>query len=424
MTQPKDSQQSGSNHKVVYFGGPGDIVNTFRLWAKGVDDPHQQSVTDSGQFYEACHKSNVDLLAISQEPKPDSETIGNITAKNHITLWHHAPGIKYYLGRIIRGLYIFKTCLSYRPNVLFVAEGNTFWFLLVLPKLIGVKIVPVINCVLWLPARKKTLIDRLSDFFDKPIFGRFSYAVLSVSLDITEQVKWVRRREGVSEEAYPPIIEFLPSYRESAVVTELPKPSEPFYALFISRIEADKGIFDLVELAKKIKANNLNIKIDVAGDGSDFASLKETVASSGVADIVELHGYCYKDKMKQLIARSHVFLVMTTNNFIEGLNKVCLESILACRPLIASSACPAIKYMEHASIVVEPGDIAAYFHALNDLCVNTELYVQKSQNAQALHPLFLSDQYSFESALANVINSSRNGFHPEPRLYKESTPIA
>ncbi len=405
-------------HKVVYFSGPGNIVNTFRLWLKGEDDPHQQAITYSGQFYSAAKNLSVELTAISQDVAADSETDGVISAKNHITLWHNARGVKYFLGRFIRGFYIFSTCLKLKPNVLFVTEGNTFWFMLALPKLIGVKVVPVLHCTLWLPNRKKSMLDKIFDFLDKPIYGRHAYAVLTVSLEITKQVKWLRERKGAAETDYPPVVEFLPSYRETAASKELQDSNQrPFYVLFVSRIQAEKGIYDLIELAKKIKQDGFDIKIDVAGDGSDFEAFKKEVAAQNLEDILQLHGYCYKDQMRELVARSHAFIVMTTDNFIEGFNKVCLESVLSCRPLIASSACPAIAYMEKAAIVVKPGDVSGYFQAIVDLYQKPELYNEKSESAKALHPLFLSQSYSFESAIGDVIASSIKKEKPSPRIY-------
>lgn len=38
--------------KILYAAGPGDIVQTYKYWLNGVDDPSQVALTYSKQFYE------------------------------------------------------------------------------------------------------------------------------------------------------------------------------------------------------------------------------------------------------------------------------------------------------------------------------------------------------------------------------------
>ena len=55
--------------------------------------------------------------------------------------------------------------------------------------------------------------------------------------------------------------------------------------LFVGRVEHDKGVFDLVEIAKELARKGLNdIGFDVCGVGGALDELKRSVAASGLSD--------------------------------------------------------------------------------------------------------------------------------------------
>ena len=392
--------------RVVYFSGPGDIVGTFRFWDRGLNDPRQQSITYSGQVYNVCKKVGCQLIAISRDVKKDSHLQGQIEAINRHTWWINQKGIRLQIGYFLRGLYIFYACAKNRPEIIFVADGNTFWFMLLPLKLMGIKICPVLHCTFWPQKLPVSMYQRILIFMARPLFRSFAHAILSVSSDITQQITHIRDIKPNHSKKLSPILEFLPSYHATAADFQCPCiDNGPFNILFASRIEANKGIYELISIAQKLKSQQLDIQLHVAGNGTDSAKFNEIVHELGLKDIIKNHGYCDKSRMAILIESSHAFLVPTTSKFVEGFNKVCLEGVLAGRPVIASSACPAINYLGAATIIVEPDVTNGYFNAILQLYSDGELYRRKVDAALGYRQVFLQDNWSFETTVEEVINS-------------------
>ena len=392
--------------RVIYFSGPGDIVGTFRFWGKGLNDPRQQSITYSGQFYNVCKKIGCQLIAISRDVKKDSHLQGQIEAINRHTWWINQKGIRLQIGYFLRGLYIFYVCVKYRPNIIFVADGNTFWFMLLPLTLMGIKISPVLHCTFWPQKLPVSMYQRILIFMARPLFRSFAHAILSVSSEITEQITHIRDIKPNHAKTLSPILEFLPSYHAAAADFQSPSIGNgPFNILFASRIEANKGIYELISIAQKLKAQQPDIQLHVAGDGTDSVKFNAIVHELGLIDIIKNHGYCDKSRMAILIESSHAFLVPTTSQFVEGFNKVCLEGVLAGRPVIASSACPAINYLGAAAVIVEPDDTDGYFDAILQLYSDGELYRRKVDAALEYRHTFLQDNWSFETAVKEVLSS-------------------
>jgi len=84
---------------------------------------------------------------------------------------------------------------------------------------------------------------------------------------------------------------------------------------------------------------------------------------------------------------------------------------LAGRPIIASSACPAINYLGSAAVIVEPDDTDGYFNAILQLYSDGELYRRKVDAALGYRQVFLQDNWSFETAVKEVITSLRPDKH-------------
>jgi glycosyltransferase involved in cell wall biosynthesis len=65
------------------------------------------------------------------------------------------------------------------------------------------------------------------------------------------------------------------------------------------------------------------------------------------------------------------------------LNKVVIESVLAGRPVITSTICPAIEYVRAACVEVPPDDVQAYGDAILRLANDKDFYEAKRQNCAA-----------------------------------------
>ena len=145
--------------------------------------------------------------------------------------------------------------------------------------------------------------------------------MLSLSRDITDQLSTLLA--GTEKLVIP----FLPNYRpqsfEGLPPASSPPPSRVFFA---GRIEKNKGVFDLLDIARRFAAEQrLDIEFDLCGDGSALADLRKAVESAGVGARFRCHGHCDKSTMRNMYAQAHVVIAPTTSDFIEGFNKVVAE---------------------------------------------------------------------------------------------------
>jgi glycosyltransferase involved in cell wall biosynthesis len=81
-------------------------------------------------------------------------------------------------------------------------------------------------------------------------------------------------------------------------------------------------------------------------------------------------------------------IVPTTTHFVEGFNKVVAEGVLAGRPVITSSVCPALEYVREAVIEVPPDNAVAYGDAILRLKSDAAVYESKRLGCASIRAQF------------------------------------
>ncbi len=77
--------------------------------------------------------------------------------------------------------------------------------------------------------------------------------------------------------------------------------------LFMSRIEKEKGIYTLLEAYKELKNSYSNIKLHVAGSGSELDNVKEYVYHHKLADVI-FYGFVKGELKNKLLSSSDMFI--------------------------------------------------------------------------------------------------------------------
>lgn len=395
--------------RLFYAAGPGNIIGTYRHWRNGQDDPSQVALTYSGQFYDVCRQLGAQGYAVAAHPQRELVRDGQFALEHLPRPWPQARGIFYHLMMVWYGLLIVARALRFRAGVAVIAEGTTHWFVLWLLVACGVRVVPAVHCVLWPkfhpPGRAQRLLNRLNRAF----FRRQAWAILSASQDINRQI------EQITSGGSRPIIDFLPTYRRDTFAgVEQPRhDDQSFHVLFAGRVERDKGVFDLLEIAQRFSAEGrTEIEFDLCGSGSTLEELR--AAAQGVEHIFHLHGYCQKPQMQAMLNRAHALIVPTTTGFVEGFNQVVVEGVLAGRPVITSSVCPALEYVRDAVVEVAPGDVRGYGDVILELQTDRQLYEQKRLACAGYQEQFYTLEKSWAAALQQAIGAQ----HSRPQALK------
>jgi glycogen synthase len=385
--------------RILYAAGPGDVIGTYRHWKAGRDDPAQVAITYSGQFYDLCRQIGAQGYVISHHQRKEKIREDNLIIEHRPLHFQRGPAVLYHLGQVWHGLRLTISAVRFKADTAIVADG-THWFMLGLMSMLGVRVIPSLHCVLWPKHRPPTgKINRMIQSLNARFFRKRARAILSLSNDITSQVQPMLNGRAT------PIIRFLPTYRpESFEGFGPPPPQSPFRIFFAGRIERNKGVFDLLEIAERFaREGHTDIEFDLCGDGSQLTNLRQAATDAGVADRFRCHGHTEKATMREMYQRCHVVIVPTTTDFIEGFNKVVAEGILAGRPVITSSVCPALEYVKEAVLEVPPDDATAYGDAVLRLKQDKSLYDAKRQACSQVAPPFYDPTRGWRSAVSTAI---------------------
>jgi len=227
-------------------------------------------------------------------------------------------------------------------------------------------------------------------------------AIISVSEEITRQVGELTNSKS------RPVTSFIPQYRRSSFA-KIRAPHEngsPFNVLYVGRIERNKGVFDVVEIARRLQQDGRSeFHFDLCGAGAALQDLRKAIDAAGLSQTVRCHGHCDQTTMSEMYSRSHVVIVPTTSDFIEGFNKVVAEGVLAGRPVITSSVCPALALVRDSVVEVPPDDVSAYANAIVQLREDRELYRDKRRACAAAQEQFYEPRKGWAAVLERVLAS-------------------
>ena len=390
--------------RVLMMEGPGDALSVFRAWRAGKPFDGVTHEPFSMQFFELCRELNATAKVVALHPELGSETDGNITVEH----WGHPlegkSGLAYHLAHAKLAARITREALAMKADVVFIGNEPHPFLFAPLAKA-GVAVVPAYHCVLWpqfgRPSRARRLLFRA----DAPFLRSQAKAVMAVSDTILDQV------ESVAGHASSPLVGFIPSFHPNLFDgIQPPDPSQgPFRVIFVARVEEHKGIFDLIEVARMLRKDGRNVVFEVCGTGSAFDDAKRRVEQLGLGDTIRLLGWCDRSAIHAAFARSHVVLVPTTTQFVEGFNMVVVEGLLAGRPVVTSRVCPAIEYVQDAVYEVPPDDPRAYANAVAELMDNRERYDELARNSRRCARRFTDREWGYQSALRHVLTSIADG---------------
>lgn len=160
------------------------------------------------------------------------------------------------------------------------------------------------------------------------IFGSKAVAVRVVN---RKQVPEFLEKAGVSGNK----IVYTPSMYIDFSIFKPMNLSKEYDFIFVGRLERNKGIDLLLETADKLKAQILNFKMLIVGDGPLRESLKLKSESLKLGDSVTFWGWA-KDSQEvaELMNKSRI-LVMTSYN--EGGPRIVLEAMACGTPVLATN---------------------------------------------------------------------------------------
>lgn len=190
-----------------------------------------------------------------------------------------------------------------------------------------------------------------------PLFRR----VMARSAVVTTVSGWLAGEARAMAPGTP--IRVAPMPADVALFTTEAVPRVPGRFLFVGRLNAQKGLADLLEALAWTPAA---VSLDVVGAGEEAEALRAQAARLGVAGRVHWLGAVPRGALPALYARSQALVVPSRN---EGLGLVAVEAQLCRTPVIAyrSGGIPDVVSPEWGGTLVPPGDVRALATAIAEV---------------------------------------------------------
>lgn len=398
----KDEMQQRKHTSVAYAAGPGDIAGTYEHWSKGQIDPNEVSETYSGQFFQQMKDLDLSALVIASNPRKALIEDGKFTIEHRPKSTSGKTGLSFHIADITYWLGVMWRIRRARCSVAIVADMG-HWWLLTLLRLTGVKIVPSLHCTFWPKGYRPTNFkDRVIQTLNGWFWRNIPAATIFISPECQHQVEMLSGKNVSGA-----LIQARPRYR-SGQFSNIKPPvwsSTTFRLMFAGRIEENKGLFDLIAVMKRLTSDlHLDVYLEICGEGSALSALSNRITAAGLEERVKLHGKLSHDGMLEAYQRCNAVIVPTTASFEEGLNKVVVEGVLAGRPVIATSVCPAQAVFPYSVIEVQPGDIEQMTNAILRLASDETIYNEASRHCAAESVPFYDECQSWGFAVRRALD--------------------
>lgn len=140
--------------------------------------------------------------------------------------------------------------------------------------------------------------------------------------------------------------------------------------LFLANLERRKGALVLLEAFSMLAPELPQVRLLVAGDGSEHGRIAQAVARSPFAERIVLMGKVPREEVGELMRSCAVFCIPSLG---EPFGMTALEAMASSRPLVVTGA-GGLRFLvdDEGGLRVPPGDAPALSRALGDLLRDPE----------------------------------------------------
>ena len=396
FNRPYEDADSPKPPRIFYAAGPGNLIQAYSNWRKGVNDPSQMVVTYSSQFAQFCCDLNSPAYLVSSGSPPQTIRDGEFVVEHRPK--RSGRGLGYHLSEVFYGLGLFATALKFDADYAVIHSGSTHYFALSVFRLFGIKVIPIIHNTLW-PAGfpPKSMKSKLVLFLDGLFFRWAASVIIALSPECIRQIHIATGgRHG-------PIYEEKAWFDDKLFPWTPPPSVAGFRLLFAGRIEQNKGVYDLLEIMRRLQQEMPdNATLDICGDGPDLEALRARCTELGLDEVITIHGRVTPSDLRKVLILSHASIVPTRSTFPEGLAYTAIEPILIGRPVITSPVVPAHELIGGACLVAETDNIESYVQKILLLLRDQNLYNSLCNACSSIRGRFFDQSKSLYTLLHNA----------------------
>ena len=184
--------------------------------------------------------------------------------------------------------------------------------------------------------------------------------------------------------------------------------SDPPTLLYHGRVDARKGVLDLLDAMARLDAEGRVLRLILSGIGPDVAAVADRVEMLGLGDRVELAGYASYDDAPAVYRRGDLFVSPT---YSEGFSNTILEAMASGLPIVSTRVVGVVDCLTDGSnaLLVEPADpdalAVAIARLLDDAPLRRRLAARSLDEARTLYS-WPAVTRAIESAYRRVVRTS------------------
>jgi glycogen(starch) synthase len=142
-----------------------------------------------------------------------------------------------------------------------------------------------------------------------------------------------------------------------------PCPDGPPVLLYHGRVDARKGVLDLLDAARMLRDTGDEFELLISGIGPTFDATAAGIVRLGLQDCVRMTGYVDYDAVPEIYRRADIFVSPT---YAEGFSNTILEAMAARLVVVSCRSVGVVDCIRDGEngLLTEPGDVAALAEAL------------------------------------------------------------
>ncbi len=136
---------------------------------------------------------------------------------------------------------------------------------------------------------------------------------------------------------------------------DAPPPDDPPVMLYHGRVDARKGVLDLLAAARQLKQGGDRFRLLVSGIGPSFDETAAAIQDLGLAGDAEMTGYIDYDRVPEVYRRAGIFVSPT---YAEGFSNTILEAMASRMAVVSCRSVGVVDCIRDGEngLLTEPGD--------------------------------------------------------------------
>lgn len=175
--------------------------------------------------------------------------------------------------------------------------------------------------------------------------------------------------------------------------------------LFIGRLEARKGVFDLLDACKNILMRSNECALAYAGSGGAFDALQEKIKALKLESRVRLLGMIPHDQIPYLIRDCYLVVTPSRSALSEGRCMATMEGLVMGKPVIAPNNGPfpfLVKDYQNG-LLFHPDSTDALNKSIRQIVNDNELYAHLKKGAEETGRVLAKAKINFSKAVIMAI---------------------